>query len=541
MTNWTVAENGVAETSSAGLFGLPVSRRALLLGGMAAASAPWLLSACSGSSATPNAVVSSAAVGIAKKGGKLRVARPPASTAETLDPASSLSAYEYLAALYSRLVKQAEDGSIAPDLATHWESSANAMTWTFTLREGVQFHNGKPFTSADAAYTLKHILDPATKSPQAGVLEPFVDPTKISTPDKKTLVVTLKSPNAEFVSLLMNYNCYVIQDGSAATVGKTGVGTGPFKLVSFEPAGKGSVAANLNYFGDKPKVDTIEFTAIADVQARVNALLAQQVDLVAQTNLDFATSKAVQASSSATTATVKNAQWYVLPMLTTLPPFKDALVRRAFKLAYQPQEVIDLAIHGLGTVANNNPVPPTDPNYLDYKVAPDPEKAKSLLKQAGFSSTEQVLYTSSYDPVLTPMSLAFQGSVKTAGINIKVQTASADSYYTDVWIKKPFCASYWYTGRPIDQLLNQIFRAGSSYNETLWADNSFANILDSARKQTDAAKRKTLYQDAQRLLVDSSGSIVPFFADRTIGISKKIVNYKEHGFEFDYINIGFKA
>jgi peptide/nickel transport system substrate-binding protein len=516
-----------------------ITRRSALLGGVAALTAPWVLAACGGSSGS--SAPSAAATGAAQKGGTMRIARPPASDAETLDPASSLSAYEYLGALYSRLVKQNEDGSVAADLATHWESTPDSLKWTFTLREGVKFHDGKAFTAADAVYTLVHILDPATKSPQAGVLSPFLDKSGISAPDTKTLVVKLKAPNAEFVSLLMNYNCYVIPENSAATIGKSGIGTGPFQLVSFQAAGKGSVKANPSYFGGTPKLDSIEFTAIADVQARVNALLADQVDLIAQTNLDFATSKTVTGSSTATTATVKNAEWYVLPMLCTLSPFTDVKVRQAFKLAYQPQDVLDLALHGRGSIANNNPVVPTDVNYLDYKPAPDPDKAKSLLAQAGLSSKAQQLFTSSYDSVLTPMSLAYQSSVKKAGLDISVQTASADSYYTNVWIKKPFCASYWYTGRPIDQLLNQIFRSGSSYNETLWSDSSFASVLDAARKEADATKRKQHYQDAQKILVDSSGSIIPFFADRTTGLSKKVVNYKEYGFEFDYLNIGFRS
>lgn len=532
----------------------PISRRTMLFGGTVLVAAPWLLAACGGTStpsagssvpsggATTNpagrATVASGATGTAKAGGVLRIARPPASTVETLDPASSLSAYEYLGALYNRLVKQDDKGSVAADLATSWSVSADQMTWTFVLREGVQFHNGKSFTSADAVYTLQHILDPATKSPQAGVLSPFLDSTGVTAKDATTLVVKLKSPNAEFVSLLMNYNCYVIPAGSAATIGKSGIGTGPFSLVSFKPAGKGSIKANPNYFGGAPKVSSIEFTAIADVQARVNALLAQQVDLVAQTNLDFATAKTVTASGTATTATVKNAAWYVMPMLYTAKPFTDVKVRQAFKMAYDPKEVMDLSIHGLGTVANNNPVPPTDPNYLHYSVAHDPDKAKSLLSHAGFSGSQQ-LYTSSYEPVMSILAQAYQSSTKTSGLDISIQTAAADSYYTDVWIKKPFCVSYWYTGRPIDQLLNQIFRSGSSYNESLWSDTSFDKMLDSARKEADAAKRKQYYQDAQKLLVDNSATIVPFFADRIIGLSKKVVNYKEFGFEFDYVNIGF--
>jgi peptide/nickel transport system substrate-binding protein len=514
-----------------------VSRRTALFGGAAALAAPWVLAACGGSSSSTEL---SASTGTAQKGGTMRIARPPASNAETLDPASSLSAYEYLGALYNRLVKQAKDGTVAADLATHWESSADSMTWTFTLRQGVTFHNGKPFTSADAAYTLAHILDAATQSPQAGVLSPFLATSGISTPDAKTLVVKLKSPNAEFVSLLMNYNCYVVPANSASSIGHTGIGTGPFQLVSFAPAGKGVVKANPHYFGGTPTLSEIEFTAIADVQARVDALLAGQVELIAQTNLDYATRATVAASGTATTATVKNAEWYVMPMLCTLAPFTDVNVREAFKIAYQPKDLLDLALHGRGTIANNNPVVPTDAYYLDYKVAPDPDKAKSLLKAAGLATTSQQLYTSSYDPVLTPMSLAYQNSVKSAGLNISVKTASADSYYTDIWIKKPFCASYWYTGRPIDQLLNQIFRGGSSYDESLWSDAGFASVLDAARKEADPTKRKQHYQDAQKILVDSSGTVIPFFADRTTGMSKKVVNYQEYGFEFDYLNIGFR-
>src|SRR5205807_3967154 len=132
------------------------------------------------------------------------IARPPASTVESLDPATPLAAYEYLGALYNRLVRQAPDGSIQPDLALSWEPSSNAMQWTFLLRRGVTFHNGSPFTSRDVAYTLSHILDPTVGSPQRGVLSSFITASRIRTPDPYTVVVPLNAPHAEFPSLLMN-------------------------------------------------------------------------------------------------------------------------------------------------------------------------------------------------------------------------------------------------------------------------------------------------------------------------------------------------
>ncbi|MDX6355247.1 MAG: peptide/nickel transport system substrate-binding protein [Streptomyces sp.] len=520
--------------------GRPVSRRRLLVAGAGAAAGSWLLTAC-GSGASGTAAATSAASGTAKAGGVLRIARPPASSAETLDPASSLSAYEYLGALYSRLVRRGTDGNPAADLATSWEMSDNASTWTFHLRKGVTFHNGKSFTAADAAYTIGHILDPATKSPQAGVLSSFVDTSGITAADDTTLVVRLKTPHAEFPTLLMHYNCYVIPDGSGATIGKQGIGTGPFKLTSFTAAGKGAVAANLDYYGGRPTLDSIDFSSIADVQSRVNALLAQQVDLIAQTNLDAASVTTVMASSSATVVEVKNAEWYTLPMLCTAAPFTDTTVRQAFKLAYDPQQVMQLAIQNHGIIGHDNPVPTDDPYHVDYSVAPDPDKAKSLLKQAGHDGLKISLYTSDYDSVLTPLALAMKDSLAQAGITVAIQNAPSDSYYTNVWMQKPFCTSYWYTGRPISQLLSEIFQTGSGYNESKWSNPTLDGLITSARKETDAAKRKTLYADAQKLIVDQSGTIMPFFASRMTGIGKNVVNYHESGFEFNYLTLGLKA
>lgn len=516
-----------------------VSRRMFLTGSGLAILSAGVLTACDAGGSAPSPAGTS--TGSAARGGVLRIARPPASQAETLDPASALSAYEYLGALYSRLVKLDESGTVQPDLAESWQQTTDAKTWTFQLRNDVSWHDGKPFTATDVVYTVRHILDPATNSPQAGVLSAFIDGNSISAKNPSTVVFQLKAPNAEFASLMASYQSYIIPDGSAGTIGASGIGTGPFKLAAFKVAGPGRIVRNEDYFGTKAKLDAIEFSSISDTQARVNALLAGQVDLISQTNLDYATSKTVEASTGATVASVKNAQWYTLPMLNSSVEFKDPKVRLALAHAYNPDEVIQLAVHNAGTVAHNSPVPPTEAYYLDYGLEYDPEKSKSLLKQAGRSPFDTDIYTSAYDSVLTPLALAIKGSVQQAGINLNVKNVSSDSYYTDVWMKKPLMTSYWYTGRPIDQLLNQIFRSGSSYNENAYSNPQFDQTLDAARATVDDAQRKILYQDAQKILIDDGGSLTPFFADRLVGISKKVVGYKEFGFEFDYINIGLAA
>jgi peptide/nickel transport system substrate-binding protein len=523
------------------------SRRTVLTGaaGLAGLAGLFTLAGCAPARSTPT-IPEAAATGTARSGGRLRIARPAASAAETLDSASSLSAYEYLGALYNRLVKLDEQGVTVPDLAEEWSATPDGVIWTFRLRSGVRFHDGRRFTAADAIYSIEHILDPATASPQGEVLAAMIGPGSMSAPDPLTLRIELLTANAEFPSLLTAYQCYIIPEGSAdpangPTIGTTGIGTGPFRLSGFEPAGTGSIEAYDDHFAGRPALDGIDFYSIQDTTARVNALLAGQIDLISQTNLDFATAQVVSASSTATVARSANAQWYTIPMLHTSAEFSDPLVRQAMKLAYDPQAIVDTALQGTGTAGWDNPVPPTQAVWLDEQRAYDPEKARALLKKAGREGLRTEIFTSSYESVFTPMAVAYRDQVREAGIDLVVRNASSDSYYTQIWMQKPLMVSYWFTGRPIDQLLNQIFRTGSSYNESAWSNPTFDALLDDARAEMDDARRATLYQDAQRLIVDDAADMTPMFGDRLVGIGRDVVNYREYGFEFDYLQIGLRA
>jgi peptide/nickel transport system substrate-binding protein len=516
------------------------SRRAVLAGTAGIAGLGLLaLTGCS-TGTRSTTIPEAAATGTAALGGRLRVARPAASAAETLDSASSLSAYEYLGALYNRLVKLDDKGETIPDLAEEWSASPDGITWTFRLRRGVRFHDGTRFTAADAIASIQHILDPATASPQGGVLGDMLDADSMSAPDPHTLRFQLKTSNAEFPSLLTAYQCYIVPADAIATIGRTGIGTGPFRLSSFQPAGSGSVEAFEDHFAGRPVLDGIDFSSIQDTTARVNALLAGQIDLISQTNLDFATARVVSASSRATVARVVDAQWYTIPMLATSAEFQDPLVRRAMKLAYDPEQIVATALQGTGTPARDNPVPPALAAFVDVDRPYDPDQAKALLAKAGVPGLRTTIHTSSYESVFTPMAVAYRDQVKAAGIDLTVKNSSSDSYYTEIWMKEPLMVSYWFTGRPIDQLLNQIFRTGSSYNESAWSNPAFDALLDDARATMDDDRRRMLYQDAQRIVVEDGADMTPMFGDRLVGISRDVVNYREFGFEFDHLRIGFR-
>ena len=156
---------------------------------------------------------------------------------QSMDPADMTSGDDayHIFAVYNRLVDVDDNFKVTPELATEWSVSEDGLTWTFKLRDGVTFHSGKAFSSADVVYTFKRLLDPASGSGAAAVLE-FLDPAGIAAADATTVTFTTKSPVVELPVLITNKFTNIVAEGATAdTLRLKGDGTGPFMQEQFEP------------------------------------------------------------------------------------------------------------------------------------------------------------------------------------------------------------------------------------------------------------------------------------------------------------------
>jgi len=464
--------------------------------------------------------------------GTLRIAHPLFSGGkESLDPISPTNFANAIVILYDRLVRLGDDGRVAPDLAVSWTPDKSAKEWVFALRKGVKFHNGQPLTSADVAYSFGRILAPKSTSSLASTLS-LID--RIETPDKQTVVFRLKQSDADFPLLLVEYTARIIPDGSGDTIGATGIGTGPFKLKSFNAEGTTVLVANDDYWRGAPGLAAIELIGIADAKARSAAVLAGQIDALLNTT-------AVQgdlfaANPDFVTQSFPTGEWYSLLMRTDTPPFNDVRVRQAMRLVADRQVMVDLVLGGQGTVACDTPVGPKDANHWETTCPQDIERAKKLLADAGHpGGLDVTLFTSDLEAWMTPLAEVYKQQAAAAGINVTLKVVPADGYFTEIWLKAPFYPAFW-SERPADLILNLLWRSTADWNESHYQNPKFDQLLDKARQELDFEARRKLYQQAQQILVEDGGNLIPFYVNLTHVYSAHVaginpVSYREFNWE----------
>ena len=440
--------------------------------------------------------------------------------ASDVDPISKSRVYYVTEKVMNRLVRPGLDGKLAPDLALSWSANATATEWTFKLRDGVTFHNGKPFTAADVVYSLKRVQDPKMDSPARASIK-MID--KIEAVDPKTVKFTLGAPYADLPLVFTDYRLMMIPDGSGDTIKTTGIGTGPFKLEKFDAQGTTVLVANMNYFDGPPGVAKVEIIGIPDAQARFQALMGKQIDL-SPNSLTAQQKTLLERSGGFSFQQIPTGNWRGIVLRTDVKPFDDVRVRKAIRLAVDRKALIELAAGGLGTVACDTPVGPTDMYRWNGTCNQDIAKAKALLAEAGYPNGIDIeLPVATVEAVWPAMAEVFQQQVAAAGIRVKIAQVPSDGYFNEIWMKRPVSMTRW-NQRPADAALNEIYRAGATWNESFYKDAKFDVMLDDARKELNFDKRRAKYQQAQEYLWENSGTLVAFSAILTMGMTSRVKN-----------------
>ena len=257
----------------------------------------------------------------------------------------------------------------------------------------------------------------------------------------------------------------------------------------------------------------------------MNALVSGDVDAI--NRVDLKAIQFLQRNKNVVIENVPSNQHYTLPMFADTAPFSDNNVRLALKSGIDRQELLDKLLHGYGTTGNDQPIGPAT-RYVDSSLSPlayDPDKARHYLKQAGLSSLKVDLHAS--DAAFNggvDMAVLFKEQAARGGIDINIVAEPSDGYWSNVWLKKPFCQSYW-GGRPTaDWMFSLVYAPKAPWNESRWENERFSKLLLEARASLDEAKRGEMYREMQTIVRDEGATIIPLYANYVDARSTKLAH-----------------
>jgi len=422
------------------------------------------------------------------------------------DPHMSTSANDIRMSfnLFDNLVSRHPDQKLYPGLATEWKLEGQTA-WRFKLRPGVKFHNGDPFTSADAKFSLDRTYDPAAKTRVSTV---FTTIDRIETPDPMTLVIHTKKPDPNLSARLAFYGGQIVPKKYLETVGaetfnQKPVGTGPVRFVSWTKDDKAVVEANPDYWGGKSDFDRMVFRAIPETAPRIASLLKGEVDIITQLPPDHGERVAGNASTRVVGALY--AGLYVLAVNSKVKPLDNPLVKQALALSVDRDAIVKELWRGRGIVPNS--MIAKGDNHWDGSLPPlkyDPKEARERLKKAGYKNEEIVVETTvGYMANDKPMAEAVVGMWRDIGVNAKVEVLEysvraqklKDKSFKGLWWSDPTS-----TLADPDGMMWRLLGPGGP--QDYWRHAEFDELGNAARFSIDEKFRGEAYKKMTKIFLE---------------------------------------
>jgi peptide/nickel transport system substrate-binding protein len=473
-----------------------------------------------------------------KTGGTIRVALDQPTGAidpvQVDDPASIgviSQVGEYL------LFDDAEKG-LLPALAVSWSANKDGSIWTFILRPGVKFHDGRLLSAKDVAATFDRLVDPASGSSALSAYKGLLSKGAIKASDDLTVVFTLDTPNSNFPFYVSSdvVNAIILPQDYKGDFQSSFNGTGPFKLQSFRPKQGASFVRNDDYWGDKALPDQVEIRFFDDPQAQLLALQAGQVDVIPFT---ARLGLAVDRNPAFKILSVQSSLHDELHRRVDQVPFQDKRVRRALALAIDREAVVRGLFKGRASVGNDTPFAPVFPSSdpLVPQRKQDIAAARKLLSEAGVPNGFEVTLTTERAYEIPDYAVLIQNYAKQIGINIKLNVLPQDAYYGSAaygssnWLDSNLgITDYGHRGTP-DIILNATLKSSGTWNAAHFKNADYDSLVLDYSKARDLQTQRLVAGKIQNLLLDETPVIIAYFSQYN-----RITSAKVQGVRFTAIS-----
>jgi peptide/nickel transport system substrate-binding protein/oligopeptide transport system substrate-binding protein len=462
----------------------------------------------------------------------------------SLDPALSTDAPTGRAVSYvfDGLVRFTADAQLVPGLARDWIVSPDGLTYTFHLRSGVKFHDGRPFTARNVIASFRRALDPATKGGRGWPLYPIAGAKDyaeskgksiagLSAPNDSTVVIRLTEPFGIFPKLLAMPVASIVPDSVPANFGEHPVGTGPWKFVEWKHDDYLLYAKNDAYWGGAPKADSLRARIIPEPSTAVAEFESGNVDVLYVPEGETRNWEETDDKKAMLESAPALRMLYVA-INTTRGPLSDPRVRQALNYATDVRGILDGIMSGRGNIAAGV-IPPSlagaDSTRKGYTR--DVAKAKQLLADAGHKNGIDIELWSSQTAPFPRIAQTIQANLADAGVRVKLVQRDASSMreaaragQTDMALKDWF-ADYPDAENFLYPLLHSSNK-GVGGNVSFYSNPKFDKLVSDARREPDEAKRVAMYRDADLMAYNDAPMIYLFFYKELYAVQPWITGFK---------------
>ncbi|MFC5357619.1 ABC transporter substrate-binding protein [Azospirillum himalayense] len=416
-----------------------------------------------------------------------------------------------------------ETGRLRPVLAESWTPNDAGTVWTFKIRKGVTFNDGRDLTARDVAWTFNRLANPKFPSSASGMFANTLNPGAVKATDDHTVVFELEKPVGAFSWLVSNdnYNAMILPENYDGVWAKDWIGTGPWRIKEYIPGVRATFVPNPGYWQGRPLADSVELTMFEDEAAQLLAFQNQTIDMTDTVGVNNA--RAVLRNASRYNVDVRKTSVHPpIHFRMDMDPFKDKRVRQAMALCMDRDSLVKKIMQGYGTIGNDAPIAPVHEVYAsDVPQRPyDLNAARRLLAEAGYGNGFKFTMTVLNYQFLPQMAQLLQSSLKQIGVDCQLELLDSAAYRGNLKFgSSPMLDSisginsYGHRGVP-NLFFNIQLKTGGNINSARFSNSTFDKLADQLAGEVDLQSQRATAKKIHELLLDETPMIYPAFVDQ---------------------------
>ena len=425
--------------------------------------------------------------------------------------------------MFEGLVKAGPEGGVVPAVASGYETSPDGLTYTFTLREGVTFHNGQPVTEKDVVYSLKRVA--GSENGGTALISAFSAVDSIEADGNGHVILTLNTPGLEFINSVASAS--IIPADSGASITENPIGTGPFKFISYLPQSSLVMEKYDGYWGENARLDRVTFRFNMNVNTMVMGLQGGTLDLV--TKLPASYLSTVENDFTVLSDTMKLV--VALYLNNDVEPFNNVLVRQAMYYAIDVDELNLFMCNGYGVPTGTSMYPAQKQYFIPELAQAYPhsvEKAKDLLAQAGYPGGFDLTVIAPSDyPQYVQGAEVLAEQLKQIGVNVKVELTPFTNWTADVYRNREFEATICAIASndmSAREMLER-YTSDAAKNFINFSNEEFDRVVAQAKASLDQKEQIALYKRAEEILNEQAASLWLMDMNELVVMNPKLDGY----------------